>query len=144
MHKKNTNYLEKKKKKLSQVRRLCGLSHFNRVEVAIIIVVFMQSRHGWLTFQVVIICPCRLELRIVSRQPLTFGHDVKEEMESVPERLGADAPAVVLPGVNAFAKVRLGERDGNEPAATAQYVAHLQSHCQKFKWLQPKNGLLIT
>lgn len=90
-----TNYLERK---LSQVRNV-GLSHFNRVEVAtIIIVVFtlLQSRHGWLTFQVVvIICPCRLvELRIVSRQPLTFGHDVKEEMESVSERLGADAPAV--------------------------------------------------
>lgn len=114
------------------------LSHFNRVEVVIIIIaiVVMKSRHCRLTFQVIAEIPLVLQqLSIVSRQRLTFGHDVKKEMESVSERLGADAPAVLLPGVKAFAKVRLGECYGNETTATAQYVAHLLNSktYQKFK-----------
>lgn len=116
------------------------LSHFNRVEVVIIIIiaiVVVKSRHCRLTFQVIAEIPLVLQqqLSIVSRQRLTFGHDVKKEMESVSERLGADAPAVLLPGVKAFAKVRLGECYGNETTATAQYVAHLLNSktYQKFK-----------
>jgi hypothetical protein len=115
------------------------LSHFNRVEVVIIIIiaiVVMKSRHCRLTFQVIAEIPLVLQqLSIVSRQRLTFGHDVKKEMESVSERLGADAPAVLLPGVKAFAKVRLGECYGNETTAIAQYVAHLLNSktYQKFK-----------
>ena len=105
---------------------LFGLSHFNTAEVVIIIaIVVLESRHCRLTIQVIAEIALLQQLSIVSRQRLTFGHDVKKEMESVSERLRADAPAVLLPGVKAFAKVRLGECYGNETTATAQYVAHL-------------------
>ena len=73
---------------------------------------------------------------------MTSSHHVEEKVESLAECLRPDAPAVFRLGVEALAKMRLGERDGYEAAAGGQDVAHLDIKGNQSKRADLTNGMV--